>query len=182
MSHGDTSGVYVANCTLQNQMFQYNTHKGGKLIPVPIRMGQQVKLPSDLTNMEVAHIETMHRPYGLRLISEVKNLNTFVGLVMSVGKPVPLGVMGDTIEHNREKLVERGKELRKEAAVAAATTMSGENPEFKTDPRAELNALEVEIKEEEKPGRDTELDETIRVTNNREEAESGRGRRGNRRR
>lgn len=171
--HLKSDRVFVANATFQNQIVQYRKMKGAQLVNVPIGYGQQVALPEELTGMEMAFIEQQLRPYGLKSVGELKNVNEYVGLIFSVGTPVPVGKFNEIFANNKEYLKARGKNLRKEAAVAAAETLSGNDPRNPVPDAMKLQSLEVEIVEKEQPNKDVEVNEKIRVTNDLDEAERG---------
>jgi hypothetical protein len=162
--------MYIANCTQQVQDFIYRLPETPGPRSQRIDIGSQVQISGDLSTPDIDAIVRQHATYGLVSVDEVDRTKPFVGLCYSVDKPVPVAKIKSAIAHNYDVMVERGKELRKEAAVATESSL--------VERGAGPAALEMSVVEETKDGSDPTFNEGLRVTRN--EAPSEPPRRGNR--
>lgn len=112
--------LYVANCTRQVHHFQYRMPESNKLLEQHIPIGGQIRVASgDLNSPAIDGIIAQHAPYGLVRVDDIIRGKSFHGLCYSIGKPIRADRIRGLMDQNNGVLVERGKELRKEAAVAA---------------------------------------------------------------
>ena len=152
--------MYVANTTHQVQDFQYRLPDSLKIYKQEIRIGGQIAVPGDITRNDVDFIVNQHAMYGLVDVKEIDRTRNFFGLCYSIDKPVDVERVKYAIIHNNEVLVERGKDLRKEAAVAVNNAIEEQT--------GGLNSLQMDIEEIETKGKDTEVSEKIKVSHTEE--------------
>ncbi len=110
--------MYIANCSMQHQDFQYRVLGQNALRIQRIEMGGQIPLSGDLQSEDIDYIVEQHERYGLISVTEIDRTKGFFGLCYSVDKPVDVNKLRYSLEHNNKVLVERGVELRKQAAIA----------------------------------------------------------------
>lgn len=149
--------VYVANTTRQIQDFAWRALETNKLVRIPIEVGAQVMLPGDWQKEEIDHIVAQHARYGVISVDEIDRSKAFIGLCYSVDKPIPVEKIRRALVTNQAVLEERGRELRKHAAVAAAQQVQNDNP------TAGLTRMEMTIQEEREDGGAPAVNEGIRV-------------------
>lgn len=166
--------MYVANCTHQVQDFAYRLPENPKVLRQKIDVGQQVLLSGDLSAPDITAVIEQHAPYGLVDASEVDRTKVFVGLCYSLEKPVSLTRVRSALEHNGVVLDARGREIRKEAGVAVHESILGQN--------RNLKALHMDVVEDEKEGRDIQVDEHLTVDRRANGSGGGGSRGGGRRR
>ena len=150
--------LYIANLTHQRQDFQYRLPEDGKIRKQTIEIGEQIQISGDLNTPEIDAIIEQHAIYGLINVTDIDRTKAFAGTCYSVGKPVNMERVRYAILHNQEVLEERGRDLRKEAAVAA-------NNSIEEQTQGGLKALELSVEElptKDKP--DGDINEKIRVT------------------
>jgi hypothetical protein len=138
--------LYIANCTQQIQQFHYRVPETGGAMAggvrvQPIDIGSQVVLTGDLNQLQVDSIVAQHRKYGLVKIDEVDRTKGFSGMCYSIDRPVPVHKIIYVMEQNKSVLDMRGRQTRKEAAVAV-------NQQIETNMGDQLKKLEFELKEE----------------------------------
>lgn len=149
--------VFVANFTNQVQDFAYRLPEQTSVRRTRIEMGGQVRLPEDLNPIDVEAIVKQHSRYGVVMVEEVNRTRPFVGLCISLDKPVPIETIQIGRRHNLDVLRQRGKEIRQAAAISINNAMEEQTPA--------LQALEVSVIEEQrKDGVDAEFAEGIRVS------------------
>lgn len=130
--------LYVANCTVQVQGFNYRLVEVEKAFSRTIEIGGQVDL-GDLTDPQINGVIEQNRKYGLLGVEEIARMEGFTPLIFSTGRPVRADVMRRVISHNRTVLRARGEEARKAAAVVVNNQLSSAGP---------LELLEMSIVEE----------------------------------
>lgn len=149
--------VYVANTTRQVQDFVWRSIEGRVPHRMAIDVGQQVVLPGDWKTEDIKYLEEQHRRYGLVAVDEIDRTRDFIGLCFSVDKPIAVEKIRRALTTNQAVLEERGRELRKQAAVAVANQVQSAYPE------SGLTALEMVVQEERKDGGAPAVNEGIRV-------------------
>lgn len=176
--------LYIGNASRQNVAFMYRVLESTGIRTQHIPIGSQVKISGDLSSDEIEYIVGQHRKYGLTPADEIDRKREFVGTVYSVGKPIPYNKIMDAMNRNIFVLVERGKQIRQEAAIAEAVKI--ENDLVQTGRPESLSSFEATIVEENPGGRNAgpAMSEGLRVTRNanpdgspKETAKTGRGRR-----
>ena len=155
--------LYVANTTHQVQDFQYRLPDNLKIYKQTIDIGKQVMVPGDLSSNDVDFVVAQHAMYGMVNVRELDRTRNFFGLCYSIDKPVDVERVKYAVIHNKGVLVERGKEIRKEAAVAVNNSIEEQT--------GSLNSLQMDIEEIETKGKDTEVSEKIKVSHTEEPTE-----------
>lgn len=121
--------LYVANATSQEQHFLWRVPANdplterapGKLVESVIRIGTQVLIGgsrADWTPAQIDFIIGPHVKYGIRKSDEIDRTKPFIGLIYSIEKPVTTVHIERGLRHNQQVLVNQGKVIRQEAAVA----------------------------------------------------------------
>ena len=150
--------LYIGNATKQNQEFVYRLpeQSGARVQTIPI--GQQVQITGELSSQEIDAIVSQHRKYGLTEATAIDSADVYTGIVYSVGKPIPADKLTRAMIHNTRVLQARGKEIRRDAALAENQLAEGDVP-------GRLNKLEMSIQEENHDDRDPEpaIAEGVRV-------------------
>lgn len=123
--------LFIANPTIQNKIFFYRMDyiAPGVLVPERMRMpkrqviarGHQEALgnKSDFTPDQVADIIGQLQRYGAVEAKEVTSAGNLIDFIYSVDTPVPQKLIEHAVEHNKGIKFYAGKEIRKQAAVAA---------------------------------------------------------------
>ena len=173
--------VYVANATKYVHNFTYNIRGRAGATVQSIPMGGQVELSGDLTPDDIEGIVLQQTPYGFCSLSEVESnttLKKFSGIFYSIGKPIPAEKIRRAMERFTGKLVELGKEIRKEAAVALNNQITNEII-GEDNTTMSLTNLEMTIEEQPPAAGMAEgqslLEEGIRVSTNPKGRNSSRG-------
>jgi hypothetical protein len=115
--------MYVGNCSQQVQDFYYRVPEEAQGRSSGLRMqkidvGSQVIISGNLSTPQIESIVAQHAPYGLIRVDEIDRTRPYIGLCYDVDRPIPVNKLKYAIEHNREVLIKRGEEIRKETAVA----------------------------------------------------------------
>ena len=140
--------LYIANATKQHIDFMYRTMDSGAYRRQPIPIGQQIQISGDLTAEDVEMIVKHHSRYGMIPAEKVNNSRTFNGLCYSVDKPVKMDSIQNLIELNTDVLIQRGKQMRQEAALATSSFVEAKmNNEF-GDGAPGLREMEMSVVEE----------------------------------
>lgn len=155
--------MFVANATRQVVTFLYRIPDSSGLRAQDIPIGGQVQLSQDLPVESVNAIVEQHQRYGMVEAAQAYRSKVFTGLCYSLGSPVKMDTIAALIDHNTEKLVERGQQIRQEAAVSA-NNIHGD--ELRESGRPEiLRNFEASVHEVERVGQvDTPFEETISVS------------------
>jgi len=137
--------LYVANATRQNVEFTYRLPEmpGVKMQPIPI--GGQICVTGDhMLPEQVDSILAQYEKYGLVTVEQMEKSNRkFSGLCYSLDKPVSIDRLRKAMDRNVEELTDRGKQIRKEMAIAAN------------------NMIEDDLRENNRPDGLTNLEMTI---------------------
>lgn len=110
--------MYVANTTKQNFDFSYRVLEETSLRTQMIPMGGQVALSDDLNQGQIDNIVKHHARYGMIRADEIDRARPFVGYCYSIDKPVSIATITKAMHHNTTVLMERGRHIRQEAAIA----------------------------------------------------------------
>jgi len=161
--------LYVANCSQQNQSVNYRLIESIGVKQQTIEIGQQIILGGrDITDIQIDGIIEQLDPYGFFRADTIGKQHHYAGLVYSLDKPVSIDLMSRVIQRNREILIHKGREIRKEAAVAVNNALGDDH----TGPAPDM--LEMSVQEEKRgTGADSSTDpmnEGVRVTKNEERA------------
>lgn len=156
--------LFIANATRQNYDFVYRVPEVVGLRSQFIPMGGQIEVSGDLNQPQIDDIIKQYEKYGLVPIDEVGRVRRFSGLCYSVGKQIRPDAIERLMRHNNQALVERGRKIREETAVAqnnALENMIEESGRPETLSRFEMSVVEEnpDEREESEP-----IAEGIRVT------------------
>jgi hypothetical protein len=154
--------LFVANGTHQNIDFQYRLpeYKTYRMQQIPI--GGQIKLSGELNEKQIDIIIQFHLKYGMVKYTEISQFKGFlIPYVYSIDEPIPAVSIVELIIQNREFNKVLGEKLRAEAAVAV-------NAQIEENAGDKLTNFEMEIKEAPSKDRDPTIEETIRVTRDKE--------------
>ena len=136
--------LYIANCTKQAYHLASRIPEltGVKITEIPI--GGQMQIAGDLNKPQIEAIIDQHRIYGLASVAEFDRLKEFVPLIYSEGKPVSADTIRRCMAMNNGVLVQRGRDMLQQAAVAANEVISEITPSLET--------LEMSVIEESRGG------------------------------
>lgn len=137
--------LYVANLTRQHQNFSFRMPGSGKLMQIPIRIGEQARVLRDESQIIITKIVEQHEPYGMIPVSEINRAKPFVGLCYSVDKKINVDAIMAGLEHNTEVLVDRGREIRRAAAVQTSNMIENALAEANRETNQEVALDELEI-------------------------------------
>lgn len=156
--------VYVANASQQIQDFQVRLPEKTEPHRQLIHIGGQIVLAGDLNPMEVDAVKDQHERYGMIHVDQVGRVSWFAPLIYSLDRPVREDRIAEQLEANRQVLVERGRKIRQDAAIAVNGRIEAQLSEDRSDSR--LNQLEMSVVEEDRDPRDEspEVAEGVRVT------------------
>ena len=149
--------LIIANCTQQNHDFLYRTIEHPAVRSRPIAIGGQIEISGNLNSEDVDYIIGQHTIYGMVRVDEIDRTKPYIGLCYSIDKPIPVEKLRIALAHNSAVLTERGRQIRKEAAVVAAGGMD-------EDDNTGLKAMELSVVEERKDGGTPEVNEGVRVS------------------
>ena len=148
--------LIIANCTQQNHDFLYRTIESKSVRMQPIPIGGQAVISGELTSEDIDYIISQHAQYGMVRVDEVDRTKPFIGLCYSIDKPIPVERLRIALAHNNSVLVERGRKIRQEAAIAVSDVLEQQT--------TGLQALEMSIVEQPKDGSEPEINEGVRVS------------------
>lgn len=156
--------MFVANCTQQIQDFQYRLPERAEMLRQSIAIGGQIVLADDLRPMDVDAVKDQHERYNMIHVDRIGTVRAFVPLVYSLDRPVRSERIAEQVEANQLILVERGRKIRQDAAIAVNARVENQLAEDRAEAR--LNQLEMSVVEENRDPRDEspEVAEGVRVT------------------
>jgi hypothetical protein len=167
------SKLYVANATTQNQAFSYRVpdeHPTGGLVysknrTQEIPPGRQIAISGDLSSAQIDAIIEQHRKYGLLKVDEIGRQSTHIHIVASVDRPISASRLEEVMKNNLVILKERGKQMRKLAAIQTHEETAGNmnDPDAPTLVKMELEV--EELRERFSNVVEAPLEEHIRVSN-----------------
>jgi hypothetical protein len=147
--------LFVGNASKQHVDFIYTVRDlSGQLHrrTQNIGVGEQVAISGELEQSQVDMIIQHHAPYGFVAVTEVDYVRDYMALCYSIGKPIPFEKLRELMINNTAILQLRGREIRKEAAVAGNEQLEASLAEAGRPER--LNQLETSIVEENHDPRD----------------------------
>lgn len=133
--------MFVANCSQQVQDFMYRVPNNAGMRVQKIEIGGQTPISGDLTEKDIEYIVGQHARYGMVRVDEIDRTKPFMGLCWD-DKPIKVDHIRRAVEHNTGVLVERGKQIMAEAAIATSENIEGNNPDLK------LRNLEMAVTED----------------------------------
>jgi hypothetical protein len=135
--------LYIANTTQQSMDLWYRTLEQRALRMQRIEIGSQIAISGELSTPDIEYIVQQHRPYGLVCVDEIDRTKPFIGMCYSIDAPIQIDKIQRALEHNEKVLVERGRQIRTEAAVSLH-----QNLEQQQNPNFTLNATSTTFVEE----------------------------------
>lgn len=155
---GDEMKLFIANCTKQENFFEYTIPESFKRFAKPIRAGGQVEIENtpDILN----YIIGQHERYGFTEVSKVAK--GFSGLCYRFDKPISVNAIEAGLSQNEQDMIDRALEARKVQAVASDQIISRIAQEGGL---RQKGATEFETVEEKRNMADTEskFEQTITV-------------------
>jgi hypothetical protein len=137
------SDLYIGNATRQFLDFYYRMPESSQSRIQKIRPGGQIKISGNLNTADVDAIVEQHKKYGLVRVSEIDRTKDFSGICYDVDRPIRVDNLRRAMDKKIAVLVDKGKEIRKLAAIA------------------NNNALEASLEESGRPEGLRELDTSI---------------------
>jgi hypothetical protein len=138
--------MYVANAMKQNYNFLYRASGRSSPTAQEIPIGTQVRIAGNPTPDDIEGIIVQHQPYGFMDLDRFESPK-FGGILYSLRGPIPEATLKRAIEKYQEIKDEIGKDIRKESALAASSTI--ENEIIGRDNNAmKLTNLEMSVEED----------------------------------
>lgn len=131
--------LYIANCTKQAYHLASRIPEMTGIKIAEIEIGGQRQIAGELNQPQINAIIDQHRIYGLASVEEFKRLKEFVPLIYSEGRPVSADIIRQVMALNNGVLVQRGRDMRQQAAVAANEAISEITPALE---RLEMSVVE----------------------------------------
>jgi len=151
--------LYVANATKQNQEFHFWAPDNRRPLIQTILPGQQVQVWNEAPRDQLEQIVRQHEIYGIKPASELDRNREYVGMVYQFDKPIVSDRIEQALTQNDQALQKQALERRKESAAALDEAMTRDSAEA----GVQLQGLSVEVREEERPGAETQVNEKIEV-------------------
>lgn len=144
---GQSETLYIGNATKQTLAFQYRIARDHPVREQLIPSGAQVRISGDLTPAQVDHIVRQHVDYGMVAASSIDQSKGFHGTCYSIGAHITQTRLMMLMTQNHGALVERGREIREQTAVA------------------QNDLLEKTLIEQDRPERITQMEVTVQQEN-----------------
>ncbi len=147
--------LYVANPTKQIQVFAYRMLGEKGIFTQTIGIGQQVKLSKVFDTPQLEAVMDHHARYGFVRSDEVDRVKSQINGIFSVDRPVTAAKIAKAMMLNTNVLVIRGREARKQAAIATSNRIDTEIDELTRTARSDvgrLRELDLSIVEQEPEG------------------------------
>ena len=122
--------LFIANCTQQEQIFNYRVLESPRPFSQTIGLGRQIQLADPNLNMkQIEKVIEDNRKYGLLPVEELDGYRGagVITYICSLDKPVPGELIAKVVSHNRGELRLWGEETRKQAALAVAQQLGEMN-------------------------------------------------------
>lgn len=139
--------LYIGNISKQIYQFAYRSLERPGVIYQTIPIGGQIRVSpngskAELTTPEIDYILDQHKTYGLIAIEELDSITSLTGLCYGIGKALTAEKLHRAMRKKEESLIESGRKIRKEAAVAV-------NSQIEDSIGGHLQQLEMSFTEEE---------------------------------
>lgn len=115
--------LWIGNATRQIYHFNYRVPDVAQPRTLRLDPGRQDRI-RDLTTEEVDFIVKNHLIYGLIPQDEIDQTQEFHGTCYAVDKPITAQRFSYLLDRNLDELVERGRTIRRENAVAQTMTIN----------------------------------------------------------
>lgn len=148
--------LYIANTSKQHHDFCFRrSESSGFPTVIKIPAGTQALVVKGGDVDVVDDVINQHRPYGLVSAEEASKQKRFVGLCYRVDKPVHFKDMKVVFDKNDKVLKQQGEENVKTVAAAVNATIDTNLQEAGVP--TEAAHVEVEVREENDPGKQAEV-------------------------
>lgn len=156
------SKLYVYNCSQQIQEVHYTLPEVRGYRKYTIEMGRQTALNGELHGPELDVVIQQLERYGATEAGKIRDVKHYSGLIYSVDKPVNIDQIKHGTAHNKQVLVEEGKKIREQAAMAV-------NQDLENSTGAAPGVLEMSVEEEKSGSLESDeehapVSEGVRVT------------------
>ena len=142
--------LYVGNATRQILDLTCRIPDVVSIYRQKIPVGCQVLVASgQLNTPQIDAVIDQLAVYGLVRIDEIDRTKPFIGMCYSVDKPIPNKRLILAMDHNIGVLTERGKTMRKEAAVVTSLAIE---KQLREEGLGNLDSLDVSVVEEARKG------------------------------
>ena len=165
--------LYIANITKHRNEFTFRVPESNRPRTVPIASGEQMVVANEAPEV-IRSIVDQHAQYGLTHVADIDRTRAFIGLCYDIDKAIPVTAIRRGAQHNDSQLEKMGAELRKQAAVAFHVEQAKASG---VDVPGRFVEADVEIVEDEQPGRSVTIHETTQVREQGRDAPKGNGRR-----
>ncbi len=118
------SKLYIGNATRQFFDFHYRLPESPSSRVQRIRPGGQVLLSGEVSQSGIDAVVEQHRKYGLVRVSEIDRSRDFAGLCYDVDRPIQVDRLRRAMDKHVAVLVDKGKEIRKNAAIASSNGLN----------------------------------------------------------
>ena len=119
--------MYVANASIKRYEFTWRVLEHSKPRTLVIQPLGQIQLAGDFTMEDLKHVVEQHEPYGFVSVQDClagRIPKRQTELMFSVDAPISSLAINTLYDYNRGVLTELGKQMRKELAVVANTTVA----------------------------------------------------------
>ena len=120
------TAVFIGNATKQILQFAYRLPERKQTITQPVPIWSQVELTVDCSQPDIDAIMEQWGKYGLVNVTSMGSAKDFEGYLISIGKPITGSTLKDATDMRMDVLIERGEEMRADAAVAMISTIENE--------------------------------------------------------
>lgn len=120
------TAVFVGNATKQILQFAYKLPERKQTITQVVPIWSQVQLTIDCSQPDIDAIMEQWGKYGLVNVTEMSHAKDFEGYLISIGRPIASSTLKDATEMRIDVLIERGEEMRANAAIAMINTIEHE--------------------------------------------------------
>ena len=120
------TAVFIGNATKQILQFGYRLPERKQAITQTVPIWSQVELTVDCSQPDIDAIMDQWGKYGLINVTEMASAKDFEGFLISIGKPISGTTLKDATDMRIDVLIERGEEMRADAAVAMINTIESE--------------------------------------------------------
>jgi hypothetical protein len=126
------TAVFVSNSNRQVFEFSYRLPEHRRYFLQTIPICSQVKLTPDCSQQDIDALFEQWTKYGICRVERlgVRQAIPFNGLLISIGKPVPVGAIANAYQIMQDVKVAEGKRIRTEAALAMASTIEAQSKEI----------------------------------------------------
>ena len=144
--------MFIANASLQIQLFSYRMPEQTKQRTLQIEPMSQTAIPDDLLPTDVESIVGQHEMYGFISLTELKNgvnLKHRTSLLYNLDAPIASEFIRTLFNINKGILDEFGQRVRQEAAIATNNVLNNAlDAQRHQGLDADVGEVEVTVQEE----------------------------------